>query len=115
MSDMEKNLSLPTGLRVFSEGQWVEVCSVRDIERLESELAAVRLDIIICKNNCAFGAEEEERPEAELAEANAKIERYEHWIFSCNDCGPAEYAQRQLLSPQGSLAGSIIQGEDDQC
>lgn len=52
---------------------------------------------------------------AELAAANAKIERYEHWIFSCNDCGPAEYAQRRLLSPQGSLAGSPIQAKDDQC
>ena len=56
-----------------------------------------------------------EELEAELAEAKAKIERYEHWIFSCNDCGPAEYAQRRLLSPQGSLAGSPIQAKDDQC
>ena len=50
--------------------------------------------------------------EAELAAANAKIERYEHWIFSCNDCGPAEYAQRQLLSPQGSLAGNPLREEN---
>ena len=56
-----------------------------------------------------------ERLKIELAEAKAKIERYEHWIFSCNDCGPAEYAQRRLLSPQGSLAGSPIQAKDDQC
>ena len=48
----------------------------------------------------------------ELAAANAKIERYEHWIFSCNDCGPAEYAQRQLLSPQGSLAGNPLREEN---
>jgi len=53
-----------------------------------------------------------EHLEAELAAANAKIERYEHWIFSCNDCGPAEYAQRQLLSPQGSLAGNPLREGD---
>ena len=98
MSDMEKNLSLPTGLRVFSEGQWVEVCSVRDIERLESE----------------------------LAEANAKIKAARalhraHSVLtaecvSCRGFFPCRTIRAlESATPQGSLAGSTIQAKDDQC
>ena len=83
-----------------------------EIERLKIELAEAILkkkDAIIRWSRLY---EEHGDVYRELAAANAKIERYEHWIFSCNDCGPAEYAQRQLLSPQGSLAGNPLREEN---
>ena len=83
-----------------------------EIERLKSELAAANESRRAWASAHLVEIENVGRLKADLAAANAKIERYEHWIFSCNDCGPAEYAQRQLLSPQGSLAGNPLREEN---
>ena len=95
--------------RAWASAHLVEI---ENVGRLEAELAEAILkkkDAIIRWSRLY---EEHGDVYRELAAANAKIERYEHWIFSCNDCGPAEYAQRQLLSPQGSLAGNPLREEN---
>ena len=71
-------------------------------------------------------AAENERLEAELAEANAKIEavrviHHAHSVLtgecvSCRGLVPCRTIRAlESATPQGSLAGSTIQAKDDQC